>query len=71
MNGLEVTAYWEQLTLNDFPVDNPENIDEMLRPPIELEAGNIKPKYGFKEICNCPCFTGLDTNMIHHRNKHA
>jgi len=71
MNELEVTTYWEQLTLNDLPIDNPENIDETLRPSTELEVENIKPKYGFKEIFDCPRFTGLDKNMIHHRNKCA
>eukprot|EP00957_Ditylum_brightwellii_P141960 10814883-Ditylum_brightwellii.AAC.1 len=69
MNGLKATAYWEQLTLNDLPINNQENIDKTLRPPTELEVENIKPKYDFKEIFDHPRFTCLDTNMIRHRNK--
>eukprot|EP00957_Ditylum_brightwellii_P205347 15343475-Ditylum_brightwellii.AAC.2 len=71
MYGLEVTAFWQPLTLNDFLVEEPENVDTLLCPPTELDVENGKAKYGFRQTFERPKFTGLDTNMIHHRNKHA
>eukprot|EP00957_Ditylum_brightwellii_P096695 7364601-Ditylum_brightwellii.AAC.2 len=64
MNGSEVTAYWQPLTLNDLPVPEPENDDTSLCPPTEQDVVTPKSKYDFKEIFRRPEFTGKDTNMV-------
>ena len=48
MSGLDVTARWEMLTPNEFPVPEPENVDLSHRPPTERDA-TINRKYGFRE----------------------
>eukprot|EP00957_Ditylum_brightwellii_P152153 11584550-Ditylum_brightwellii.AAC.1 len=64
MNGLEVTAYWQPLTLNDLPVQEPEHDDTSLCPPNEQDVATPKSKHGFKETFRRPEFTGKDTSMM-------
>jgi hypothetical protein len=48
MSGLEVTARWEMLTPNEFPVPEPDNIDRSQRPPTKRDA-TINRNYRFRE----------------------
>eukprot|EP00957_Ditylum_brightwellii_P104145 7933257-Ditylum_brightwellii.AAC.1 len=64
MNGLEVTAYWQPLTLNDLPVPEPENVDALLYPPTKHDVDTPRGTYGFKETFTRPEFTGKELNMV-------
>jgi hypothetical protein len=62
MTGSDVTAWWELLTPEDTPIPKPENIDQSLRPPIELD-GSTNPKYAMKETFVRGSFTGTTGKM--------
>eukprot|EP00957_Ditylum_brightwellii_P083042 6312296-Ditylum_brightwellii.AAC.1 len=65
MNGLEITAFWQPLTLNEQPVPEQENEDTSLRAPTEYQNSMEKTwKYGFSETFTRPEFTGKDMYMI-------
>ena len=49
MCGLPKTAYWELLTPDPTPIPEPRNSDPSLRPPSELEAEKVNPRFGYSE----------------------
>jgi hypothetical protein len=66
MNGLDVTARWELLTRQLYPVPEPENEDSTHRPPTERDAA-INPKYGFVETFVRVPFSGMTEKMLYIR----
>ena len=64
MSGLDVTARWEMLTPNEFPVPEPENVDLSPWPPTERDA-TINWKYGFRETFVQVPFTGTTKKMAY------
>ncbi len=44
MNGLDVTAKWVQLTIEDSPIPEPRNDDGTIRPPTECND-HTNPEY--------------------------
>ncbi len=62
MTGLDVTANWVALTINDDPVLEPSNDDTTLQPPTERDT-HTNPKYGFNEQFKCQPFLGTTENM--------
>jgi len=66
MNGLDVTARWELLTRQPYPVPEPENEDSTHRPPTERDA-TINPKYGFVETFVRVPFSGTTEKMLYLR----
>jgi hypothetical protein len=66
MSGLDVTARWDMLTPNEFPVPEPENVDLSHRAPTERDA-TINRKYGFTETFVRVPFTGTTEKMAYVR----
>ena len=62
MTGLDATVRWEFLTPKDMPVPEPENEDQSLHPPTELE-GSTNPKNAMKETFMRGSFTGTTEKM--------
>ena len=63
MLGLPSTAKWELLTPNEKPVPQPKNNDKLLRPPTELEAEKINPRYAYSETFDRFPFDGTTENL--------
>ncbi len=62
MTGLDVTANWVELTINNDPVPEPSNDDTTLQPPTERDT-HTNPKYGFKEQFTRQPVLGTTENM--------
>ena len=58
--GLPPGAEWVLLNPAPEPVPEPENVDLTLRPPSELEAKKVNPRYEYSETFDRVPFTGTD-----------
>eukprot|EP00956_Cyclotella_meneghiniana_P034869 scaffold109003_cov36-Cyclotella_meneghiniana.AAC.1 len=70
MANLDVTAFWQPLTIDPTPVPEPMNIDAALRPPTERDAP-ITQKYDFKETFDRSPFLGTTSDMGYISNKRS
>ncbi len=62
MSGLDVTAQWVLLTPKDEPFPQPENADQSLHPPPEMD-GILNPKFVMKEKLVRGVFSGTNQKM--------
>jgi hypothetical protein len=62
MSGLDVTARWVLLTPEDAPIPEPQNADQSLHPPTEMN-GTLNPKFGMKETFLRGAFTGTNETI--------
>ena len=63
--GLPPGAEWVLLNPAPEPVPEPENVDLTLRPPSELEAKKVNPRYEYSETFDRVPFTGTNEFLPH------
>ena len=63
MSGLPTSAYWELLTPDPEPVPHPINVDDKLRPPSELEAPELNPRFKYTEVFDRAPFLGTTEHL--------